>query len=110
MTRSLFAAAALLSALVPAAADAASYSARLAVPVAASRVIDRDIRWTCGPDACQGDTADAPAMVLCQGLAKKAGQVESFLVNGRAFAAAELAKCNVSAKAGAPANGLARAN
>ena len=50
-------------------------------------------------------------MALCQGLAKKTGRVESFLVNGRAFEAAQLDKCNVAARsvaAGAPS--LARAN
>ena len=111
MTRLLAIAAVTAATLIPAAANAATYSAKLAVPVAASKLIDRDIRWACGPDACQGSTADAPAMALCQGLAKKAGRVESFLVNGRAFEAAQLDKCNVAARsvaAGAPS--LARAN
>ena len=99
--------------IIPAAASAATYSAKLAVPVAAAKLIDRDIRWACGPDACQGSTADAPAMALCEGLAKKAGRVETFLVNGRAFAPAQLDKCNVQARAIAAATGapaLARAN
>jgi hypothetical protein len=101
------------AALVPAAASAASYSAKLAVPVASAKLIDRDIRWACGPDASQGNTADAPAMALCEGLAKKAGRVESFLVNGRAFSPAQLDKCNLQARAvTAPvaAPSLARAN
>ncbi len=76
---------------------AASYSARLAVPTT-QRFIARDITWTCGADACQGSTQESRPVVLCQSLAKRAGRVESFLVDGRAFAAAELDQCNSSAK------------
>jgi hypothetical protein len=38
-------------------------------------------------------------VVLCQSLAKRAGKVDSFLVDGRAFTPAELDKCNAAAKA-----------
>jgi hypothetical protein len=37
--------------------------------------------------------------VLCQSLAKKAGQLESFTVNGQALPQADLAKCNAAAPA-----------
>ena len=47
--------------------------------------------------------------MLCQNLAKKAGRIESFVVNGRAFAAAELDKCNKFAPAGGD-TAIARAN
>ncbi|HUP67414.1 MAG TPA: hypothetical protein VM145_04280 [Sphingomicrobium sp.] len=63
------------------------------------RVIARDISWNCGPDACQGATNESRPVVLCQSLAKRAGRIESFLVDGRALAPAELDKCNASAKA-----------
>jgi hypothetical protein len=36
--------------------------------------------------------------VLCQSLAKRAGRVDAFLVDGRAVAAADLERCNASAK------------
>ncbi|HEX8938454.1 MAG TPA: hypothetical protein VF776_09320 [Sphingomicrobium sp.] len=89
-----------LSALgvIAAPAAAASYSAKLAVPTT-QRFIARDITWSCGADACQGSTQESRPVVLCQSLAKRAGKVESFLVDGRAFAAAELDQCNASAKA-----------
>ena len=77
---------------------AASYSAKLAVPTT-QRFIARDITWTCGADACQGSTEESRPVVLCQSLAKRAGKVDSFLVDGRAFAAPELDQCNASAKA-----------
>jgi hypothetical protein len=83
-------------AAVPAAA--ATYSAKLAAPTS-ERIIARDISWKCGADACQGATEESRPAVLCQGLAKRAGRIDSFLVDGRAFTAAELDKCNASAKA-----------
>jgi hypothetical protein len=90
-------------------AVAATYSAKPAVVPAASRIIAGDISWNCGPDACKGSTEESRPAVLCQGLAKRAGPLTSFVANGRAFGAAELAKCNASAKGGASAR-LAKAN
>jgi hypothetical protein len=84
--------------LVAVPATAASYSAKLAVPTT-ERFIARDIVWACGAAACQGSTQESRPAVLCQSLAKRAGKVDSFLVDGRAFTAAELDKCNASAKA-----------
>ena len=45
--------------------------------------------------------------VLCQGLAKRAGRLESFSVDGQALPVAELDKCNSAARGG-PAPALAR--
>ena len=88
-----------ISALVLAApATAASYSATLATP-AIGHVVARDLNWACAGATCQGATAESRPAVLCQALAKKAGKVDSFIVDGRAFSEAELAKCNASIKA-----------
>jgi hypothetical protein len=103
MLRSLIAVSALIIASVP--AGAATYSAKLSIPTT-QRIIARDISWRCGADACQGATEDSRPAVLCQGLAKRAGRVDSFLVDGRAFTPAELDKCNASAKP-APAQAIA---
>ena len=105
MIRSLFAVTAALLAAAPAAA--ASYSATLHQPLD-QRIIARDIAWSCGPAACQGATEESRPAVLCEGLAKRAGRVASFIVNGRAFAPAQLDKCNVAARL-APASALATA-
>ena len=78
-------------------ASAANYSAKLATP-ANGRVIAREINWACNADGCQGVTAESRPAVLCQALAKQQGRVDSFIVDGRAFSDAELAKCNASAK------------
>jgi hypothetical protein len=93
-------------ALVAAPAAASNYSATLASPTSA-RFIARDITWTCGAAACQGATNESRPLVLCQSLAKRAGRVESFLVDGRAIAPSDLERCNASAKVapGATASG-----
>ena len=95
------------SALVMAAssASAGSYSAK-PVAAASGKLITRDIVWNCGPAACQGSTQESRPAVICQSLAKRTGAIESFLVDGRAFSAAELQKCNAVAKR-APAQALA---
>ena len=67
---------------------------------ASGHIVARDINWTCGAGGCAGTTAESRPAVLCQALAKKAGKVDSFLVDGRAFGDAELTACNASAKAG----------
>ena len=99
--------ASVLSALILAAAPAAAanYSATLTQPTS-GRFIARDIVWTCGAAACQGATEESRPAVLCQSLAKRAGRVGSFVVDGRAFAASELERCNASAKP-QPQQGLA---
>jgi hypothetical protein len=99
MIRSLPFLAGLLVAAAPAAAS--TYSATLAAPTSA-RFIGRDIVWSCRGSACQGATDESRPLVLCQSLAKRAGRIDSFLVDGRALAPAELHGCNGSAKAQAP--------
>ena len=85
-------------ALLSAPAAASFYSAKLAAP-AAGHNSARDINWACAGDSCQGSTVESRPAVLCQALAKKAGKVETFLVDGRAFSETELGKCNASIKA-----------
>jgi hypothetical protein len=84
--------------LATAAAAASSYSANPAVP-ASGRFITRDIVWNCGPAACQGASDESRPLVLCQSLAKRTGRIASFIADGRALSAADLERCNASAKA-----------
>ena len=79
-------------------AMAATYAAKPVKPTT-ERFIARDIVWNCGPAACQGATEQSRPAILCQSLAKHAGRIESFSVDGRAFGAAELDKCNAAARA-----------
>ena len=96
MTRfaTLFVAAALLASP----ALAGSYSAKPATAPVAQRIIGRDIAWVCGPAACRGSTDLSRPVVLCQDLARRAGRIERFAVDGRALGAADLGKCNTAAR------------
>lgn len=86
-------------ALSGAPAAAATYSAKPVVAPSAARIVIRDVSWACGAGFCTGSTANGRPAVLCQAFAKKAGRVESFTVDGRAFDAAELERCNSAARA-----------
>jgi len=97
MLRRILFLAALVSIAAPAAAS--NYSATLATP-AKGRIVAREINWACAGDTCQGATQDSRPPVLCEALVKRAGKVEGFIVDGRAFTPAELDRCNGSAKAG----------
>ena len=100
---------ALLAAVALAApASAATYAGKPAAPVAEARIIGHDIVWSCAAGSCNGSTEESRPQVLCQSLAKKAGRLESFTVNGSAFAEADLAKCNAVAPQ-APQPALAQA-
>lgn len=98
MTRlhTLFAIAAIVAPI--GAASAASYSAVPASPTSEAKIIGRDISWRCGPDSCAGSTDASRPLVLCQGLAKKAGRIDKFVADGRALDEPELAACNAFAK------------
>ena len=91
-------------------AFASNYTAKIATVPTAARIIASDVSWSCGAGACESRTDESRPAVLCQGLAKRAGQIDSFVVDGRAFSAAELAKCNLSAKGGKGASTVANAN
>ena len=102
----LFAAAALLASP----ALAGSYTAQPAAAPTAKRIMGRDSAWTCGPAACQGKTELSRPIVLCQDLARRAGRIDRFTVDGQSLAAADLDKCNTVAKGSATAPALANAN
>ncbi len=88
----------LLAALVAATpAAAATYAGKPATPASEAKFVGRDIVWTLAGGTYRGSTDESRPQVLCQSLAKRAGRLESFTVNGRAFADAELAKCNGNA-------------
>ena len=91
------AAAIALAAFVAAPALATTYAAKPLAP-ASAKVVVRDIVWACGPAACQGSSQEGRPAIVCQSLVKKIGRVESFVANGRAFASAELDRCNAAAK------------
>ena len=96
-----------LLAVLAAPAAASSYSAKLAHP-AQGHIVAREINWACAGDSCQGATKESRPPVLCEALAKRAGRIESFLVDGRPFSGAELDKCNTGVKVGATSSAAAQ--
>jgi hypothetical protein len=78
-------------------AAAATYSAKPAIP-ASGRIATANVLWTCGSGSCVGSTDNSRPVVLCQGLAKEAGRIDSFTVDGREIAPDEMARCNASAR------------
>ena len=84
-------------------AMAGTYTATPASPASDAKVVARDIAWTYAGGAYTGRTAESRPMVLCQGLAKRVGQLNAFTADGRAFSTAELARCNGFASGGSTA-------
>ena len=101
---------AFLAALAIAApAAAATYSGKPVAPGTEAKFVSRDIIWNLAGGTYRGSTNESRPLVLCQSLAKRAGRLESFTVDGSDFAEADLAKCNaVAPQAAEPA--LAEAN
>ena len=98
-----------VAAFAAAPAVAGTYSAKPIAAPAANKIIGKDISWNFADGSFRGATDASRPQIICQDLAKRAGRLESFTADGRPLAAAELDKCNASAKGGAPA-ALAKAN
>ena len=86
-----------VAAFAAAPALATTYSAKPTTP-ASAKVVARDVVWACAAGACTGSSPEGRPAIVCQSLVKKVGRVDSFTANGRAFAAAELDRCNAAAK------------
>ena len=94
---------------IAAPAAAANYAGKPSAPVGEAKFVGRDIVWTNSGGTFEGRTDESRPLVLCQSLAKRAGRLDSFTVNGKAMAEADLAKCNAAAPA-ASAPAVAEAN
>ena len=81
----------------PALAGAPTLEASLSTP-SQGRIITRSAAWNCGETGCFTTSSESRPMVQCQLLAKEAGALSRFAVNGVDFAADELAKCNKKAR------------
>jgi hypothetical protein len=107
MSRALLFLAAVAVAAAP--ASAATYAGKPVAAASEARYVANDIVWANAGGTYQGSTSESRPLVLCQSLAKRAGQLQSFTVDGKALADAELAKCNSAAPAGS-ARATAAAN
>ena len=90
-------------------AFAATYSAKPAAAPTSAKIVGKDISWARVGDSYRGTTEASRPLILCQDLAKRAGRIEGFAVNGTALPADQLAKCNTAAKGGATTQ-LAKVN
>lgn len=68
----------------------------------AARVIAAEMAWNCEGAACAASgTMSNSAARICSRLTREAGPVKAFAVNGAAFDAAALDKCNAKARVAA---------
>ena len=84
-------------ALAPVAANAAGgsyYRAELAGPAPTAKFVARDVVWVCDGANCGAGRGTSRPLLICTGLAKKAGEVKSFVADGKALEADDLARCN----------------
>lgn len=95
-------AAALASAVVPAAAsaqaDAPYYTAIAATAPSESRAVVRGTLFRCEGATCTAPKANGRDAIMCELVAREFGSLTEFRANGAAFDAAALAKCNEKAR------------
>lgn len=85
------------AALTPVAAGAAGgsyYRAELASPAPKAKFVARDVVWSCDGANCSAGRGTSRPLIMCASLAREAGEVKSFTVNGTAIAPEELTRCN----------------
>ena len=87
-----------LAAAAPALAAGPNYRAELTTPASARQVIARGLLWKCSADACVAGKSNSRPANDCASLAREAGTLRSFTVQGRALSDAELQKCNAKAR------------
>lgn len=70
------------------------YRAELANPAPTGKFVARGIIWACDGTNCGAGRGTSRPMIICAGLAREAGEVKSFVANGKPLEADELARCN----------------
>jgi hypothetical protein len=98
MVKSFLVLAALVAA-APAQAAAPHYAAELAqARPAAERLVVHDIAWRCAGAGCVAGRSDSRPLTDCMALARQAGALKSFAVEGAALPPDQLEKCNAVAR------------
>jgi hypothetical protein len=92
-----FLASALAAFLLAGSSAAPHYRAETAKP-AAERIIVHGLVWRCGGAACVTGSSNSRPLVDCQALARTAGALTGFAVDGNALPADQLEKCNAAAR------------
>lgn len=76
--------------------NAGFYSATLTAPAAAPRAVAGSLVWNCAGTACTAGRDTSRPAVVCARLVRQLGPVSSFVANGRALEADDLARCNAA--------------
>lgn len=76
------------------AAGPAFYRAELSAPPAKARFVASDLAWNCNGSTCTAIKGTKRPAKVCAAVAKEAGAVVAFHVDGAELDAATLAKCN----------------
>jgi hypothetical protein len=81
-----------------AAAPGAFYTVTLAVPLAApAKMVEGETLWSCAGSECSAARDTSRPAVVCARLARKVGQVTSFVTPKGEMPAEDLARCNTAA-------------
>lgn len=100
LAKSVLASAAILAAAGVSAAPRDTYVATPAAAPTKSFLITRDTAWQVRDGAYVATNAPVREMIACQLVARSAGALTGFTVNGEAFDGAALDTCNAKAKGG----------
>ena len=88
-----------LGATPPATAQSGShYTASLAAAPGETKFVTRSTIWNCNGTTCTAPKAGARDAIMCELVARQAGQLTAFSAGGTAFDAEALSKCNSRAK------------
>jgi len=82
----------------PAVAQTPHYSAELAAAPSENPLVIRDSVWRCNGAQCVSGRSPRRHVLVCAGLARNAGEVRRFAVEGREFDSEQLASCNGRAR------------
>lgn len=115
LAKSILASAAILASAGVSAGPRDTYVATPVTAPTKTFLITRDTSWQVRDGAYVATNAPVREMIACQMVARSAGALASFAVNGAAFDGAKLDACNAKAKGGAmmaakPATAQAPAN
>ena len=78
-------------------ASGAFYTATLTTPAATPRTVAGSLIWNCAGTACNAARGTSRPAIVCARLVRTMGPVTSFVAEGRALEADDLAKCNAVA-------------
>jgi len=88
----------LLSATAAVAQPNGYYAATPVAAPAKDTLITQGTLWKCADGVCTAGKGTARDLIMCQMVAQRVGQLQSFTVQGTAVDTETLAKCNARAK------------